>query len=104
MKHLINKILLLLLLALVGTVKAQHSEWAVIETGVTEDLYAICRIDDNTIFVSGENGVILKSTDGGKSWQEKHRHPDWEIFCLQFADENVGYGFVLENRNPFCYL
>ncbi|MCR4848197.1 MAG: T9SS type A sorting domain-containing protein [Bacteroidales bacterium] len=95
MERNIIKVLLLLLLALAGTVKAQR--WEVLHTGVTEDLYDICCIDANTIFVCGQNGVILKTEDGGATWQEKHRNPGWAIVSMKFADENTGYGLVLKN-------
>ena len=42
-----TKVLLLLLLAVVGMAKAQ--QWRALNTGVIEDLYDICCIDENTI-------------------------------------------------------
>ena len=102
MKHIVTKLFLLLLLATAGTAKAQ--QWETIQTGVDEDLYDICCIDANTFFACGQNGVILKSEDGGRTWYEKHRHSEWSIFSLKFADENVGYGFLHKERNPFCLL
>ncbi|MBO4328057.1 MAG: T9SS type A sorting domain-containing protein [Bacteroidales bacterium] len=87
--------LLLLLLVSAGKLKAQ--QWRELHTGVTEDLYDVCCIDTNTVFVCGQNGVILKTTDGGEIWEEKHRNPGWEIVSLQFADENIGYGLVIKS-------
>ena len=94
-----TKVLLLLLLAVVGMAKAQ--QWRALNTGVIEDLYDICCIDENTIFVSGQNGVILKTEDGGATWQEKHRYPDWDITSIEFANDSIGYGLVCRDYHRF---
>ena len=83
------KVLLLLLLAVAELVKAQ--QWKGLQTGVAEDLYNVCCIDDNTIFVCGQNGVILKSTDSGTSWAEKYRRTGCRMTEMCFADSNIGY-------------
>jgi photosystem II stability/assembly factor-like uncharacterized protein len=87
--NITTKTLLFLLLALAGTAKAQ--QWKELHTGVTEDLYDVCCIDDNTIFVCGQNSVILKSTNGGDSWVEKYRRAGCQMTEICFADENNGY-------------
>ena len=89
MVHNFTKVLLLLLLSLAGTVNAQ--QWEALHTGVTEDLYDVCCIDANTIFVCGQNGVILKSTNSGGSWVEKYRRMGCQMTEICFADENNGY-------------
>lgn len=80
---------LLALLLMVGGVKAQ--QWKELHTGVTEDLYDVCCIDTNTVFVCGQNGVILKTEDGGISWQEKYRQDNYEWFKIKFLDKNIGF-------------
>ena len=89
-RRTIMTVIALLLLA-AGTVKAQ--QWKELHTGVTEDLYDICCIDTNTIFASGQNGVILKTTDGGETWEEKYRRPRCQITKMCFANSQVGYAF-----------
>lgn len=90
MKHIATTLFLLLLLA-AGMAKAQRPyQFDMIQTGVNEDLYNICCIDANTVFACGENGVILKSTNGG-GWAEKHRRTGCQITELCFANPNVGY-------------
>jgi hypothetical protein len=82
-------VLFLILLALVGMAKAQ--QWQGLQTGVTEDLYNICCIDANTVFACGQNGAILKSIDGGISWEEKYRRTGCQMTELCFAEPNVRY-------------
>ena len=89
LNNLRQKALLLLLLAVTGMVKAQ--QWKELHTGVTEDLYDVCCIDTNTVFVCGQNGVILKTEDGGISWQEKYRQDNFEWFKIKFLDKNIGF-------------
>ena len=83
--------LLLLLLVSAGKLKAQ--QWRELHTGVTEDLYDVCCIDTNTVFVCGQNGVILKTTDGGESWDEKYRQPGCQMTKICFVNPQVGYAF-----------
>ena len=75
--NLKQKALLLLLLVAAGAVKAQ--QWKELHTGVTEDLYNVCCIDTNTVFVCGQNGVILKTINGGKSWEKQYEYPEFDI-------------------------
>ena len=82
---------LLLLLLAAGTVKAQ--QWKELHTGVTEDLYDVCCIDTNTIFACGQNGLILKTTDGGENWEEKHRRSSCQMTKICFLNPQVGYAF-----------
>lgn len=81
----------LLLLFAVLSITMQAQQWQSIWTGVTDDLYDICCIDENTIFVCGQNGVILKSVNGGVTWQEKHREAGRQALSIRFADNGIGY-------------
>ena len=89
MKHTITYAFVALLLAITGMAKAQ--QWTEIHTGVSEALYNVCCIDANTVFVCGQNGVILKSTDGGENWMEKFRRTDWKMIDIYFANPDIGY-------------
>ena len=90
---------LLALLLMAGGVRAQ--QWHELNTGVVEDLYNVCCIDTNTVFVCGQNGLILKTEDGGNSWQEKYRNEGWEIFSVRFSDDRNGYALVWDENRFF---
>lgn len=92
-----HKVLFLLLLAVAGLAKAQ--QWNELQTGVTEDLYDVYCLDTNTVFVCGNNGVILKTKDGGNSWQEKFSQEDYHWYKIKFFDKNIG--FVLGDDNNY---
>ena len=68
-------------------------QWKELHTGVTEDLYDVCCIDTSTVFACGQNGVILKTTDGGENWEEKYRRPGCQTTTMCFATPLIGYAF-----------
>ena len=100
-RHAIIATLLFLLLAAAGTVKAQ--QWRELHTGVTEDLYDVCCIDTSTVFVCGQNGVILKTTDGGETWEEKYRQPGCQMTKMCFVNPQVGYVFCDSNISIYSH-
>lgn len=101
MKKIPVKTILIMLIIMLGkTTNAQ--QWHPLNTGVTEDLYNICCLDENTIFICGQNGVILKTDDGGATWQEKHREPGQEALSIRFDDN--GNGYCLMGKGPSCLL
>lgn len=84
------KRILLLLIALLS-INALQAQWRELHTGVTENLYDVCCVDTNTVFVCGQNGVILKTEDGGETWRELYRQEGRELCKIAFANQNVGY-------------
>ena len=84
-----DKVLLLLLLVVAGMAEAQ--QWEELQIGITEDLYDVCCIYTNTVFACGQNGVILKTEDGGNSWQEKYRQEGYDWYAIKFLDPNTGF-------------
>lgn len=81
-------------------------QWKELHTGVTEDLYDVCCIDTSTVFVCGQNGVILKTTDGGESWVKLYEKPDNRMTLVAFADELTGYSYrdsIVIDSGPLSY-
>lgn len=84
-----RKVLLFLLLAVACFGEAQ--QWQELHTGVTEDLYDVCCIDTSNVLVCGQNGLIVKTTDGGRTWEQKNSNTGASLFLLKFADESIGF-------------
>ena len=84
---------LLLLLSMAGTVKAQQlvDGWKKIYTGAEGNLYDICCIDADNIWVCAQDGGLLKSTDGGETWVRKHTEEGYAMRAITFWDAQVGY-------------
>lgn len=52
------------------------------------DVYAIT---PDIVIVVGTNGVILKTTDGGTTWQQKNSGTTQNLGEIQFPTSNIGY-------------
>ena len=90
MKHTVTKLFLLLLLLTMGCA-AKAQQWKELHTGVSEDLYDVCCIDTNKVFVCGRNGLILKTEDGGQTWDRKNSSTTSSLYLLKFASDRIGY-------------
>lgn len=67
------------------------------------DLRSATVFGDN-IWACGENGIILKSTDGGVSWKRQVSRTTELLYSIQFVNENDGWivgenGVVLRTTN-----
>ena len=89
LQNLKNKVLLLLLLAVAGLAKAQ--QWKELHTGVDEPLFDICCINTSNVLACGPNGLIVKTEDGGQTWEQKNSNAEANLFLLKFANEQVGF-------------
>lgn len=47
-------------------------------------------VNQDTAFIAGDFGGILKTTDGGKNWKESFQHGN-SYFDMFFTNENTGY-------------
>jgi len=84
-----KRLFILLAFAFLST-GALQAQWHEIQTGIHDDLYGVFCIDADTAFVCGDNGVILKTEDGGETWVEKNRTNGIGFNDIRFAG-NVGY-------------
>lgn len=62
------------------------------------DLYSVQFADENHVYIVGDRGLILVSTDGGAAWREQHSGSDAQLFHLSLRGEHgwvVGTGGVI---------
>jgi photosystem II stability/assembly factor-like uncharacterized protein len=52
---------------------------------------SLARAGDHTVVAAGQRGHILRSTDGGKTWQQAPVPVSSDLTAVQFVDEHVGY-------------
>lgn len=87
--NLNGKVLLFLLLAVAGMAKAQ--QWKEFQTGITEDLYDVCCIDTSNVLACGPNGLVVKTMDGGQTWEQKNSHTESTLYLIKFVNDNIGF-------------
>ncbi len=68
-----------------------HAQWYQVSTPTTENLNYIQFVDNQVGYCGGENGTLLKSTDGGTNWTIINTPFSSEtIYELYFKDANNG--------------
>ena len=65
--------------------------WQELQTGVSEDLYGVYCISQTQVVACGENGKILKTNDGGRSWDVVYEKPGYDMVHVAFSSSEVGY-------------
>ena len=66
-------------------------------------LSSIFYVDNNTVWAVGGSGYLLKSIDGGISWESKLLNPNYVLSGIQFVDQLSGivYGVEIEYEPGF---
>jgi photosystem II stability/assembly factor-like uncharacterized protein len=60
-------------------------------SGTTLPLFDVSFVDQNQGYVIGKRGIILKTTDGGKTWVRVKREDDANLFAAHFIDADTGW-------------
>lgn len=98
-----RRFLILLLTLLAGTLLAEAG-WVGLIGGGNADFNAIDVTDANTATAVGLEGVILRTSDGGFTWQPQVGIADVDYLAVSFADDTVGVvvgssGTILRTAN-----
>ncbi len=122
-----KKILLLLILILsVADATAQTLKIQTLTSGTKTSIRGLSVVDNNVLWVSGSNGAVGTSIDGGKNWKwmqvkgfEKADFRDVEAFdgatamvmvidtpayILRTSDGGINWKVVYENKTPGMFL
>jgi photosystem II stability/assembly factor-like uncharacterized protein len=96
-----KKIITLLYLLLVIPI---YSQWIPLNSGTTEMLNDVYCITQDIVVVVGNNGTILKTTDGGTTWIQKTSGTSSHLLKVQFPTTTIGYavgssGILLKTIN-----
>ncbi len=78
--------------------------WSVLYTDTSRNLNSVCFIDDNTGYAVGQNGAIIKTTNGGKKWVSQLSGTGFDLNAVYFINKNIGYavgynGTILKTIN-----
>ena len=104
-RRIIMTVIALLLVA-AGTVSAQQlvDGWKRIVTGAQGNLYDVCCIDADHIWVCAQDGGLLKSSDGGETWVRKHTEEGFAMSRIKFANADVGYAMGARDNQHMVLL
>jgi len=66
--------------------------WSPLSSGVTTDLLAVDFPESTEVgYAVGNDGVILKTTDGGGTWAPQTSGVTTQLFSVSFADNSTGF-------------
>jgi hypothetical protein len=65
--------------------------WSSLSGGTTENLTDITFTDNNTGYVVGYDGTILRTTDGGANWSTLPSLTDYKLTRIMFPGPMTGY-------------
>jgi photosystem II stability/assembly factor-like uncharacterized protein len=68
-----------------------EAKWITLNSGTTSQLRSVYFVNQDTGFVVGNQGVILKTTNGGVSWLEAPHTTFNNLNSVFFTDTNTGY-------------
>lgn len=84
----LSLLLVIVLTASISSVFAQHT-WLLQDTPTQENLNGVDFITDNTGIAVGDNGTILRTTDGGLNWEQIAISYTNNLNGLAFSDLNI---------------
>jgi photosystem II stability/assembly factor-like uncharacterized protein len=67
-----------------------NAQWYQQYSGINTNLYSIYSIDGTTTWITGANGVIIKTTNKGASWIQKPSGVSYSISFVHFFNQNEG--------------
>lgn len=90
MKNFYNTFLQVFLFVASLEVSAQ---WSPVQTGVSTTLRSVFFTDANTGYIAGNGGKILKTTDGGNSWNVAIAGNSYDLNSLHFVNPTTGFAY-----------
>ena len=96
-----KKIFSIAALLIIITVSA-FSQWTEQTSGVTTQLYCVSAIDNNNVWIGGESGKVLRTTNGGSNWDtvtNPSSYHNLRIFGIDANTALVGYYNTVSSLN-----
>lgn len=79
-------------------VKERDGKWTQLDTGFMHEITAVLPIDRNTIYAGGEEGVLLLTNDGGRSWKRIETPLKTSIYFFEQINGRFFIGEILYDR------
>jgi photosystem II stability/assembly factor-like uncharacterized protein len=100
-----RKFILPVIILLLPVISFAQSGWYVQNSSTANNLNDIFFINQNTGWAVGDNGTIVKTTNGGFSWYNQSSGTSLVLRKVQFINSNSGWivgGNFNSSPNPFC--
>ncbi|MBK9096800.1 MAG: T9SS type A sorting domain-containing protein [bacterium] len=78
------------LVLFISTIIFSQPGWVSLNSGATVNLNSVYFVDENNGFVVGESGTVLKTTNGGMSWNSTTTSPAENLNAVHFFNVNEG--------------
>ncbi|MCW8803967.1 MAG: YCF48-related protein, partial [Ignavibacteriaceae bacterium] len=91
----------LFLISLAYPSSAQTQPWKKLQSPVNVILRYLCFVDSLNGWAAGETGTIIRTTDGGDSWEVQNSTVQTFIMDIFFVDEYLGWALTLKDVFPF---
>lgn len=85
------KKLFLMLLTVFTFNSLEAQTWNEIELGTNEELNKVYFVNDSIGFIIGNNGLLLKTLNGGESWETIVINVQHDLNAISFANEEFGF-------------
>ncbi|HRE41869.1 MAG TPA: T9SS type A sorting domain-containing protein [Ignavibacteria bacterium] len=93
---------LIIFILISGNLFAQNF-WLPLSAPVERDLRDLYFLDSLRGWVSGDAGVILKTTNGGLNWTDQNSGVTTDIYEIFFLNENLGWAITWNLKFPEYY-
>ncbi|MBP1683187.1 MAG: hypothetical protein H6Q27_751, partial [Ignavibacteriaceae bacterium] len=103
-KSFIGIITIFILLSTIFPSSGQTQPWKRLQSPVNVTLRYLCFVDSLTGWAAGEAGTIIRTTDGGDSWEIQNSTVSTFIMDIFFIDKNFGWALTLKDEFPFTSL
>jgi hypothetical protein len=76
-----------------------YSQFEIQNSGTNMDLHSVCFLNEYVGFVVGEDGVILKTENGGQDWRLIVTDIEFDLKAVCFINQDIG--FIAGDENVF---
>jgi len=67
------------------------AQWEILNEGVKGNLNVMDFVNEKVGWVAGDAGALLKTEDGGQSWQKLPLSENWNVYLLDFVNDSIGW-------------
>ena len=101
-----KRLILLSFLLLFNTIISRSQTWTELNSGVTSTFFSVNAFDINHVWICGDSGIVLKTTNGGANWIHVSSAPipnSLVLYNIYSADTNTALVTGSNINSTFVY-